>query len=138
MKHLQNLSRAFAAGALGGLANVVFIMFVGALGIVALLGISAPPPPLPAFLYKQITWGGIWGFLLVAPFLRDSWWQRGLLLSLAASLVALFIVFPANTTPDGQGPGLLGLNAGALMPVLVLVANAVWGLVAAYWYRRTS
>jgi len=138
MNHLRNLSRGFAAGALGGLANVVFIVIAGALGITVLLGINAPAPALPAFLYKQITWGGLWGLLLVAPFLKNSWWQRGLLLGLAASLVALFIVFPAHTTADGKGPGLLGLNAGTLMPLLVLLANSVWGLVAAYWYERTS
>ena len=41
-------------------------------------------------------------------------------------------------TVGEQGPGLAGLNLGTMMPVLVLLANAVWGLVAAWWYSFVS
>ncbi|MDJ0893634.1 MAG: hypothetical protein QNJ92_00715 [Alphaproteobacteria bacterium] len=133
MTLLQKLSLGFTAGALGAVANVVFVWLVVSAGIAAAAGITLPgPPPLPGFLYKQIVWGGLWGFLFVAPILSRSWWQRGLVVGLLASLVALFVFIPQ--TPLGTA----GLNAGAMFPVLVLLANSVWGLAAAWWYARTA
>ncbi len=41
----------------------------------------------------------------------------------------LLVVFP------DMGKGPLGLGFGALTPVLVVLLNFIWGLVAAYWYR---
>ena len=43
------------------------------------------------------------------------------------SLVQLLIVFPA------RGAGALGSELGTLTPLLVLLLNAVWGLVASWW-----
>ena len=133
----RNLSLGFAAGGVGAIANVAFVAIAAATGLVAAMGISMTPPPMPAFLYKQIVWGGIFGFAFAVPAISRSWIRGGLLVGLAASLVALFIVFPAVTI-DGRGPGMAGLNAGQMMPVLVLIANSVWGLAAAWWYHRMS
>ena len=130
----RNLSLGFAAGGIGAVANVAFLAIAIAAGLTAAMGIVMPPPPMPAFLYKQIVWGGVFGLAFVVPVISRSWISGGLLVGLAASLVALFIVFPA----DGGGPGMAGLNAGQMMPVLVLVANSVWGLAAAWWYRRMT
>jgi hypothetical protein len=33
---------------------------------------------------------------------------------------------------------MLGLGAGTLTPVLVLVLNLGWGLVGALWYRHSA
>jgi hypothetical protein len=55
------------------------------------------------------------------------WWLRGLVFSLGPTIVQLLIVFPVQTEA-----GLLGLGLGAMTPVLVVVFNAVWGLVAAF------
>lgn len=132
MDKMGKLSLAFTAGAVGGVANVIFLYVVSVAGIVALLGINLPAPPLPAFLYKQIVWGGLWGLLLAAPILRQSWWLRGVVLGVLATLVALFVFMPQTPL------GVAGLNAGPLMPVLALVANVVYGLVAAWWFRRTA
>lgn len=137
----QKLSHAFAAGAMGALANVAFVAIVGALGIVAALGIESPRPAMPAFLYKQIAWGGLWGFLLVLPWLKGNWWLRGLVLGLLASLVAMLYFIPRIQLPPEaplDAPGYFGLGWGTLFPVLVLVANSVWGLVAAGWYARMT
>ena len=137
MEIWRKLSIGFAAGGLGAVANVLFVAAMAHLGLIAAMGISFPPPALPGFLYKQVAWGGLWGFLLIAPVLTQSWLWRGLLIGLLASLGALFVFFPLHTTGD-QGPGVAGLNAGALTPVLVLLANSVWGLVAAWWYARLA
>ena len=128
------ISLAFAAGAAGAVANVAFIVVAGPIGLIDALGIRLPPPPLPEVLYRQVAWGGLWGLPLATPWLARAWVGRGLLLGLLASLATLFVFFPLDTV-DGQGPGWAGLNAGALMPVLVLLANSVWGLAAAAWYH---
>ena len=133
MKLLNQISLGFAAGSLGAAANVAFLALAAMAGLIAAMSLQLPELPYPAFLYKQIAWGGLWGILLAAPVLTGSWFLRGLLLSLLASAATLFIFFPMATVGE-QGPGLAGLNLGTLMPVLVLLANAVWGLVAAWWY----
>ena len=137
MKLLNQISIGFAAGSLGAAANVGFLAAAGAGGLIAAMSLQLPELPYPAFLYKQIAWGGLWGVLLAAPVLTGGWFLRGLLLSLLASAATLFLFFPMQTVGE-QGPGLAGLNLGTLMPVLVLLANAVWGLVAAWWYSFVS
>ena len=132
MSNLPNLFRAFSSGTIGGIANVAAIAILGVTGIIALMGINAPDPEMPDFLYKQMVWGGLWGLLLVTPVLKDSWWQRGLLLGVLATGAALFYFAP-------QGPaGMMALNLGNLTPVLFLAVNWVYGLAAAWVYQRTS
>ncbi|MGH6954060.1 MAG: hypothetical protein ACREGL_07760 [Alphaproteobacteria bacterium] len=121
---------AFGAGALGGLANGLALWLCGRLGAIEALDIALAPELTPAWLYPRIVWGGIWGFLLLLPMLANAWLARGLLLSLAPSAVQLFVVFPLKTSA-----GVMGLGLGAATPVLVLAANAVWGIVAAAWIR---
>lgn len=137
MQTARNLSLAFTAGGVGAVANVAFVMVAAMSGLIAAMGIGLPAPAMPAFLYKQIVWGGLFGLAFVIPALSRSWITGGLLVGLAASLVALFIVFP-SVTVDGKGPGMAGLNAGTLTPVLVLAANSVWGLAAAWWYKTMA
>ena len=137
MRLLNQISLGFAAGSLGAAANVAFLALAALGGLIAAMNLQLPGLPYPEFLYKQIAWGGLWGFLLAAPVLTGGWFLRGLLLSLLASAATLFVFFPMATVGE-QGPGLAGLNFGQLMPVLVLLANAVWGLVAAWWYSFLS
>lgn len=133
MANLPNLFRGFSSGAIGGLANTVVIAVLGLAGVTAMLGIKMPPPEMPAFLYKQIIWGGLWGLLLVTPVLKDSWWQRGLLLGTMATAVHLFYFLPQN-----PNAGILGLNAGAMTPVLIISVTWIYGVVASWFYRSTS
>lgn len=130
---LRDLTLAFSAGALGALINSLFVWLAGGLGITAALGLRIAPDLTPAWLYPRLVWGGIWGFLLVLPLLRGSWVRRGLLFSLGPSLALLFIFFPWKT-PAGVG----GLGLGALTPLFVFIANAVWGLVAAWWFTTVG
>ncbi len=141
MRFWQKMSLAFTAGAIGAVANVVFVAIVAAVGITALLGIDSPRPSMPAFLYKQVVWGGLWGLVLVLPLLRGKWWLRGLVLGFFASLATMLIFLPRIQLPAGApfaSPGLFGLGWGEMMPLLILVANSVWGLTAAWWYARMS
>lgn len=132
MAALNALSRGFTAGAAGGVANAIVVALAGMTGLIAAMGIGFPAPEFPAFLYKQMVWGGFFGLLLVAPVVRDNWALRGLIVGLIASLAALFIFLPM------AGAGIAALNAGALTPVLVLVVNSVWGLVAAWFYAKSA
>ena len=124
------LSMVFAAGCLGGLANSLAVWLSGLYGINAAIGVKIAPQLSAAWLYPRIVWGGIWGFLFLLPILRSSVISRGLLYSLAPSLVMFFIVFPmkANT-------GMFGLALGNMTPVLVLFFNGIWGVAAALWLR---
>jgi hypothetical protein len=119
---------AFASGALGGLANRIFVWLIGALGITAALGVKISPPLAKEWIYSGIVWGGLWGFVFLIPW-RQSWWVRGLAADVATSLVLMVYFFAQN-----PNVGLFGLGLGGLTPVVVLVANGVWGLLAAYWY----
>jgi hypothetical protein len=126
------LSLCFAAGAAGGLANSFAVWAAGKLGLTGALGVSLAPAFTPAWLYPRLVWGGLWGALFLLP-LSGGWLRRGLLLGLAPALFQLFVVFPY-----WQGRGWLGVELGALTPVVVLAANAVWGVAASAWLRTTK
>jgi hypothetical protein len=132
MIELRDAMLAFAAGALGGLANSIAVWLFGVLHISAALGVAIAPAIAAEWLYPRLVWGGIWGFLFLSPQPAGAWWLRGLVFSLAPTLVQLLIVFPIKTD---AGP--LGLGLGAMTPVLVIVFNAVWGLVAAWALEKS-
>lgn len=126
----RNAALAFSAGALGGLANGLLLWLLGAAGITAALGVAVAPEITPAWLYPRLVWGGLWGGLLLLPLLSRSPVRRGLVFGCAPALVQLFIVFPYKL---GQGMG--GLALGEMTPLLVVVVNLAWGIVAATAYH---
>lgn len=128
----RSLSLCFAAGALGGLANGVALWIAARLGLLSALDVALAPALSPGFLYPRIVWGGLWGALFLLP-VKASLLRRGLLLSLGPTLFQLFVV-----SPYWQGRGMLGVELGALTPVVVLVANAVWGLTTSGWLKMTK
>lgn len=115
-------------GVLGALANSVFIWMAGAYGWSAALGVAIAPEWTRPWLYQRLVWGGIWGLAFLPRFWVNSFFWRGLLVSLAPTLVQLLVVFP-----NQLGKGYFGLDLGNLTPVLVVAANAVWGWAAALW-----
>jgi hypothetical protein len=127
----RSLSLCFAAGAVGGLANSLALWAGGRLGLQAALGVAIAPALTPGFLYPRLVWGGLWGALFLLP-VAGSALRRGLLLGLAPALFQLFVVFPY-----WQGRGWLGVELGALTPVVVIAANLVWGVAASGWLRAT-
>jgi hypothetical protein len=126
---LRNVSLVFAAGALGGLFNSLVVWLFGEYGIAQSLGVHLAPSLTPAWLYPRIVWGGIWGGLFLLPLIRRSVLLEGIILSLGPTLIQLFLIFPRT------GAGTLGMQLGALTPVLVLFFNMVWGVTAAGWLR---
>ena len=129
---LDRAAVSFAAGAFGALINSLAVWAAGAYGLTARIGVAIAPALTAGWLYPRLVWGGLWGFLFLLP-LRGSWWLRGLSVSLAPSAFALLYVLPQLT-----GHGLFGLRLGALTPAVVLAANAVWGLAAAWLLRATG
>jgi hypothetical protein len=126
----RELTVAFSSGCVGGLVNSLVSWFFGAVGITAAVGVQITPALTPPYLYQRMVWGGIWGFLLLLPILRDSIWSRGILLSLGPTIVQLFIVFPIRLNK-----GLMGLELGQLTPLFVVIYNAIWGIGAVSWMR---
>ena len=130
---MRNLSLVFAAGFLGALWNSLAVWLGGYLGIAPALGVHIAPALTPAFLYPRLVWGGIWGLLFLLPMGRLSFPSRGLLFSLAPTLVQLCLVFPLMVHK-----GVLGLQLGVLTPGLVVFYNAIWGYAAGWWLNWTA
>ena len=128
----RRISIVFSAGALGVLLNALLFWLFGMVGITALVGMHAPIKWDPQHIYWGVTWGGIWGAMFLLPWLKGSVVLRGLLFSIAPTLVAWLVVFHL------RGMGLLGLNVSARMPLLAIVLNAVWGIGAALWVREAE
>jgi hypothetical protein len=125
---MRNLSLVFVAGCWGALWNSLAVWLCGLLGIAPALGVHIAPVLTPAFLYPRLVWGGLWGLLFLLPMGRWSFPARGLLFSLAPTLVQLFLVFPVMAHK-----GVLGLQLGYLTPLLVVFYNAIWGYAAGWW-----
>ena len=125
---LRNLSLTYAAGSVGGLINSLAVWVFGAVAITGALGVKLAPDLTSTFLYPRLVWGGLWGFLFLLPFLRNSPALRGIVYSIGPTLVQLFVVFPFMAKK-----GMLGLQLGALTPMFVVFFNIIWGITAAYW-----
>ena len=131
--HARQLSLVFAAGVVGALANSVALWGAGTSGLTHALGVRIAPALSPEWLYPRIVWGGLWGLLFLLPLASQRWVAQGLALSLFPTLVQLFVIFPYRT-----GAGVLGTQLGTLTPLVVLGANAAWGLAASAWLRATG
>jgi len=128
---IRKLSGAFTGGALGALVDSVNIVLLSKVGFTTLIGVSLAPQWSGPWLYQRMVWGGIWGLILVLPYLRSRIVLRGIVMSLAPTAMMLFRVFPS------MGKGLMGVEFGVMTPVLVLLLNFIWGIVASYWYWAT-
>lgn len=122
----RQLSLAFASGAVGAVAMVAFLWVIRDSGALASLGLRAPSPQMPQFMYSRIAWGGIWALLFVLPVMSGQWLLRGLVVGVLASVAAIFYFNPAWK------------NAPFAFVILIFVVNAVWGVVASGWYRAVS
>jgi hypothetical protein len=127
---VRTLSLVFVAGCWGAVLNGLAIWLFGMLGLTSALGVKIAPALTAAFIYPRLVWGGLWGFLFLLPAGRQTWPIRGLIFSLAPTLVQVCLVFPYQTHK-----GFLGLELGYLTPVMVLFYNAIWGLGAGFWLK---
>lgn len=130
---LKASSVAFAAGAVGAIANSLALWAGGRYGVQQAIGVKIAPAFTAAWLYPRVVWGGMWGLQMLLPLGGMAPWKRGLLISLAPTLVQLFVVFPYKTSA-----GVAGLGLGSLTPVVVIVANAIWGIVASIWAAKSA
>lgn len=116
---------AYACGSLAGLTTGVLIWLLGALGVTGFFGVEIAPQFTPPWLYTRMVWGGLWAGMFLLPILHGlGAWRRAAALSLAPSLVTLFIVLPY------KGALVLGMGLGALTPVFVIFFNLSWALVS--------
>ncbi len=129
---VRKISGAFTGGALGAFIDSVNIWLLGRAGITAWLGISLRPQFTAPWLYPRLIWGGLWAMLLLLPFFRQKTAMRGIIMSLAPTAMMFVMVFPE------MGLGLLGFKAGLLTPLLVLLLNFVYGLIASFWYKSCA
>lgn len=127
----RSVSLVFAAGAMGALANSAALWAMGTFGVSGFLGVAIAPTLSPGWLYPRIVWGGLWGGLFLLPASQTP--RQAVLLSLAPSAFQLFFVFPLLA-----GKGIAGFELGLLTPVVVGIANAVWGLATLLWLRWTG
>ena len=122
MKPVSAVLRSFAAGAFGGAANVLALIIIWHWFI--------PGPPqtadvLKPLLYKQMVWGGIWGFAFLIPVMTRNWALRGVVWGVAATAVALWVFKVVPVTMTNVIIGLI-VNSGA------------WGLVASWFFAKSG
>ncbi len=119
---LQRLFTAYAAGAVAALIASLALWIAGRAELMTALDVSLAPALTWHWLSQRLVWGGIWAlpFPLLRP-RRMSPVRKGLLLSLAPSAAMLFYFMPET------GHGTLGSRLGELTPVVVVLANALWG-----------
>lgn len=123
---LSRIAAAYFGGSVGALANSLAVWLLAEAQLLAAIGVTIHPRFTWAWLSHRLLWGSLWGlgYPLVASFQKTAW-KAGLLLSLAPSLAQLFYFSPR------MGAGMGGLASGMLTPLVVLLANALWGIVLA-------
>lgn len=127
---LLKLMNYYAAGSMGALVNSFTVWIFGLLGINTLLGVTIAPALTPGWLYPRIVWGGLWGLTLILLKNKERMFLKALIVSLAPTLVQLFIIFPYKAKK-----GMLGLDLGALTPLLVIFFNYVFAYVALHFAK---
>jgi len=128
---IRRLSGAFTGGVVGILAESVVLWVLGKAGIMHMLQVTLKQNMSDAWLCQWMIWGGAWMLLLVLPLWEEKSFLRGCAFSLLPSAFLFFMMFP------GMGKGMLGLGYGMLTPVVVIILNCIFGVVAALWFKMT-
>jgi len=129
----SRVAAAYFGGAIGALANSLAVWLLAEAQLLAVVGVTIHPRFTWAWISHRLLWGSLWGlaYPLVAS-VQKTPWKAGLLLSLAPTLAQLFYFSPQ------AGSGVGGLASGTLTPVVVLLANALWGFVLALVASSTA
>jgi hypothetical protein len=134
---LRKLAGPYAAGALAALLTslVLWIAVRAKLGALVdvQMGKLFPGGLEPHSLGWHVLEGSL--FALALPLLRGRGltpMRAALAVSLLPSLRELFLQLPS------AGYGMLGVQLGALTPVVVLAANALWGCFLGVLVGRTG
>ncbi|MGH8445347.1 MAG: hypothetical protein ACREVL_08770 [Solimonas sp.] len=129
---LRGLSLSFAAGLVGALVASIALWAAGHFGLLAKLHVAIAPALGLYWLYPRLIVGGAWGLQLLLPITQRPL-LRGLVISLAPTLLTLLWIFPFQT-----GQGWLGLELGLLTPMVIWAGNLVWAWTAVIWSRATG
>jgi len=127
---LRKISTAFTGGVVGALVNSVSLWILSHAGLLAMAGIDLKVRFTLPWLYPRLVWGGVWALGLLLPFLKNRVLLRGLAFSLAPSALTLFKFLPES------GKGMMGIELGISMPLLVLLINGLYGIVASLWHHH--
>ncbi len=128
--YLKSLSFAFSAGCIGALFKCLAEWSCSTSEVTNHFNVKLNPTFSLEWLYPRIIWGGLWAFLFLLPYLRRSYFFRGLLYSLIPSAVTILFVLPFC---DNQG--FMGAKLGDLTPIFILSYNAIWGITSGLWLQ---
>ena len=124
---LHRIAAAYFGGAVGALVNSLTVWLLAEAQLLAQVGIKVHPELTWKWIAHRLLWGSIWGLgYPLVKMAEKKPWRAGLLLSLAPSAAQLFYFYPRS------GSGMAGLEVGTFTPLLVLLANGLWGLVTAF------
>lgn len=135
----SRLGLGLLGGVLGGLVHGLVTEVVGSLGLTLLLGVGIDVDLSAAEYLLRAVYGGAWGLglgLLYPLIPGRTFAGKGATFSLLPSLYTLLVVYPVFL-----GLGLLGVRQGFLTFPLVLLGNAIAGLIAAWviaWGQETD
>jgi hypothetical protein len=133
------LGLGLLGGVLGGLVHGVATEVMGSVELTLLLGVGIDVDLSAGQYLLRAVYGGAWGLglgLLYPLVPGATFAAKGAIFSLLPSLYTLLVVYPVFL-----GLGLLGVRQGFLTFPLVLIGNAVAGMVAAWviaWGRETD
>ncbi len=131
---IRGLHDGMAAGAIAALIQTLIIWALYRVGIIFLIGVPLDFPLSTALIYQRVVWGGLWGMCFMLPLLKNSaQWKRGLVIGLLPAAASLFWF-----NPFLKGQGMLGLNLGPMMPVIVVAFNLLWGYLAGVWFGHST
>jgi|SaaInlStandDraft_4_1057021.scaffolds.fasta_scaffold75803_1 hypothetical protein len=129
----KTFSFAFTGGCIGGLITSLLLWMCGQTELAQHFNVKLSPTLTMPWLYQTAIWGGLYATLFLMPFLRRSYFFRGILYSFVPSFVQLFIILPFI-----EHQGFLGMNLGDLTPVFITVINLFWGISAGLWLQYTE
>lgn len=128
------LSICFCSGMLGALCSSLVAWQSGEFGLPDMLDVRLAPALTPAWIYKNLVWGGLWGllyFLFVGPLKsRRHWARKGLWASLFPTLFQLLVYYPYMTRY-----GWLGMGLGQFTAVFIFLYNLAWGFSTGVFCR---
>lgn len=119
---LRQSALCYSAGAVGGLAKGGLIWACGRAALTAPLADQLAHALRPGGLYMRLVWSGLYALIFLLPFARSSLLWRGLLATMAVSVLQL-VILPLLQHQQ--------LHIFAFSTLALLVLNCAWGLVAA-------
>lgn len=123
---VRQMIRGGVAGILAKIPQGLALYACSEIGLFLAMGVALNVPLTILYSSKHVLLGALFGAVFAVPVLK-AWpnWVRGILVGLVHAAATLFYF-----NPFVDGVGFLGLEIGALMPVVVVVANLIWGMLA--------